>query len=237
MGILAFLVVLCWLILIAWGFGFFSPSVSSQKHQLKSRPQRQAPPKVLESQERDTAIGKPTPPVSPVQDKTTSVSSRRIAPKQSRFSKKVRDRPASSKHQQNIQRGNLVLQQLRSQVTSVKLPMVIATLRKMNPYAFEELLLTCCFDQGWQIQRNFRYSRDGGVDGRVIISGKVYALQAKRYRGRCTRSRQSVTAAILRQSIFGTFALSFRRKELLGDSSSTLEKRGRYLSNYCASPR
>jgi len=53
----------------------------------------------------------------------------------------------------------------------------------MNPYAFEELLLTCCKDQGWQIQRNFRYSSDGGVDGRVAIAGKLYLVQAKRYTG------------------------------------------------------
>lgn len=59
--------------------------------------------------------------------------------------------------------------------------MAIAILRKMNPYTFEELLLTCCEEQGWQIQRNFRYSTDGGVDGHVLIAGKLYLLQAKRY--------------------------------------------------------
>lgn len=52
-----------------------------------------------------------------------------------------------------------------------------------NRTAFEELLLTCCEEQGWQIQRNFRYSSDGGVDGRVLITGKLYLIQAKRYRG------------------------------------------------------
>jgi restriction system protein len=61
--------------------------------------------------------------------------------------------------------------------------MVLAILRQMNPYAFEELLLTCCQDQGWQIQRNFRYSNDGGVDGRITIKGKLYLIQAKRYTG------------------------------------------------------
>ncbi|MBW4641210.1 MAG: restriction endonuclease [Gloeocapsa sp. UFS-A4-WI-NPMV-4B04] len=61
--------------------------------------------------------------------------------------------------------------------------MAIAMLRRMNPYACEELLLTCCKEQGWQMQRNFRYSNDGGVDGRVVIKGKLYLIQAKRYTG------------------------------------------------------
>lgn len=61
--------------------------------------------------------------------------------------------------------------------------MVLGILRRMNPYAFEELVLTCCEEQGWQIQRNFRYSADGGVDGRVVIAGRLYLIQAKRYAG------------------------------------------------------
>ncbi len=53
----------------------------------------------------------------------------------------------------------------------------------MNPYAFEELLLTCCNEQGWEIERNFKYTGDGGLDGRVTIALKLYLVQAKRYRG------------------------------------------------------
>lgn len=53
----------------------------------------------------------------------------------------------------------------------------------MNPYAFEELLLTCCQNQGWKIERNFRYTGDGGLDGRVTIAGRLYLIQAKRYSG------------------------------------------------------
>ena len=53
----------------------------------------------------------------------------------------------------------------------------------MNLCAFEELLLTCCQGQGWEIERNFKYSGDGRIDGRVLIAGKLYLVQAKRYRG------------------------------------------------------
>ena len=30
---------------------------------------------------------------------------------------------------------------------------------------------------------NFKYSNDGGLDGRITIAGKLYLIQAKRYRG------------------------------------------------------
>ncbi len=52
----------------------------------------------------------------------------------------------------------------------------------MNAYAFEELLLTCCQDQSWEIERNFKYSGDRGIDGRVLIAGKLCLVQAKRYK-------------------------------------------------------
>ena len=72
---------------------------------------------------------------------------------------------------------------LRDHITVVQLPEALAILRKMNPYAFEELLLTCYQEQGWKIERNFKYSNDGGLDGRVTIAGRLYLIQAKRYRG------------------------------------------------------
>lgn len=182
MGILAFLVGFYCLVLIAWVFGFFNSSTQPQKFRSKIQPHRQTPPRILEFQERDTTIVKPTPPRAQLQNKTISTSSRVIAPRQSPAFQKSRTRPAN-KHQLNIQHGKRVLQQLRSKATEVELPMAIAMLRRMNPYAFEELLLTCCEEQGWQIQRNFRYSNDGGLDGRVAIAGKLYLIQAKRYTG------------------------------------------------------
>ncbi|KJH69611.1 hypothetical protein UH38_22900 [Aliterella atlantica CENA595] len=87
----------------------------------------------------------------------------------------------SSRHQQYIQQANFVLEQLRS--GGVQLPKALYILRKMNSYAFEELLLTCCHERGWDIEHNFKYSNDGGLDGRVTIAGRLYLIQAKRYRG------------------------------------------------------
>lgn len=187
----------------------------------KSQPHRQTPRKVLELQERDTTIVKPTPPGAPLQNKTISTSSRVIAPRQSPAFQKSRVQLPQNKHQQNIQRGDRVLQRLRSEATEVELPMVLAILRQMNPYVFEELLLTCCQEQGWQIQRNFRYSNDGGVDGRVLIAGKLYFIQAKRYTGHIKREHiQDFHKAIQHEGAAGGFFIhtgktGSRSKELL----------------------
>lgn len=216
MEIFGFLVVLYCLVLIVWGFGVFSRLLSNRKHQPRRRPPQHPPSKVLEFQERDTTIVKPTPPVSQIRNKTISVTERRAT------------RPPSSKHQQKIRCGRLVLQQLRNKPTEANLPMVIATLRRMNPYAFEELLLTCCFERGWQIQRSLRYTGDGGVDGRVALAGKVYALQAKRYKGYIKPNHiRDFHGAIQREGVAGglfihtgkTGALS---KQLVRDSRINL---------------
>lgn len=60
-------------------------------------------------------------------------------------------------------------------------PARISWLRKMNPYVFEEMLLTALSRQGLRIQRNARYSGDGGADGTVWINGRRFLIQAKRY--------------------------------------------------------
>lgn len=57
----------------------------------------------------------------------------------------------------------------------------ITWLRKMNPYVFEEMLLTALSRQGLRIQRNPRYSGDNGADGQVWINGHRWLIQAKRY--------------------------------------------------------
>lgn len=183
MGILTFLFVLGNVILIAWGFGFFRSSAPKQKSRSRSQLQSQLPLKSPEPQVRDTTIPKPSLSRAQVQARTISLTSRKVKPRQSPISQKCQTRPTSNKHQWNIQYGERVLQQIRSVAAEDKLPMVLGTLRRINPYAFEELLMTYCMEQGWQIQRNFRYSNDGGVDGRVLIAEKLYLIQAKRYRG------------------------------------------------------
>ncbi|MBD2450486.1 restriction endonuclease [Nostoc sp. FACHB-152] len=98
-----------------------------------------------------------------------------------RRAKRKKSPKNQTKHQRNINHANAIRQWLRSKNPEAELPTVIATLRKIDPYVFEELLLACCQEQGWQIERNLKYSGDGGVDGRVWIADSLYLIQAKRY--------------------------------------------------------
>ncbi|MDR3430733.1 MAG: restriction endonuclease [Rouxiella aceris] len=71
--------------------------------------------------------------------------------------------------------------------TLVRLPQLrddaarLVYLRKINPYVFEEMLLTAFARQGYRIKRNVSYSGDGGIDGQVWINDQRWLIQAKRY--------------------------------------------------------
>ncbi|WP_156294538.1 restriction endonuclease [Serratia oryzae] len=72
-------------------------------------------------------------------------------------------------------------------------------LRKINPYVFEELLLTAFARQGYRIQRNRHYSGDGGLDGQVWIDGQRYLIQAKRYARAITPTHVAEFGALVRR--------------------------------------
>lgn len=59
---------------------------------------------------------------------------------------------------------------------------IINYLRTINPYVFEELVLSAFEKSGYTIKRNKRYSGDGGIDGRMSRDGTKYLIQCKRYR-------------------------------------------------------
>ena len=61
-------------------------------------------------------------------------------------------------------------------------PQAMAYLKNVDAYAFEELLLDSFERRGFKVIRNKRYSHDGGIDGRVIIRGHTFLVQAKRYK-------------------------------------------------------
>ena len=58
----------------------------------------------------------------------------------------------------------------------------ITFLQSINPFVFEEIILTALKNNGHKIKRNKRYSGDGGIDGQVIINNQHYLIQAKRYK-------------------------------------------------------
>ncbi|MMZ45366.1 Restriction endonuclease [compost metagenome] len=72
-------------------------------------------------------------------------------------------------------------------------------LRKINPYVFEEMLMTAFARQGYRIKRNARYSGDGGVDGQVWINGQRWLIQAKRYSSSISSQHVLDFGALVRQ--------------------------------------
>ncbi|CAH6289292.1 TPA: restriction endonuclease [Citrobacter freundii] len=75
----------------------------------------------------------------------------------------------------------------------------IAYLRKVDPYAFEELILTLLQRKGFVIARNERYSGDGGIDGRFKHNNEVWLIQAKRYASRIRQEHVSDFAVLLQE--------------------------------------
>ncbi|WP_236849237.1 restriction endonuclease [Chania multitudinisentens] len=72
-------------------------------------------------------------------------------------------------------------------------------LRSINPYVFEELLLTVFARRGYRMVRNLRYSGDGGIDGQVWLDGERYLIQAKRYARAITPAHVSALNVLTRQ--------------------------------------
>lgn len=73
----------------------------------------------------------------------------------------------------------------------------LAYLRKVDPYAFEELILTLLQRKGFVIRRNSRYSGDGGLDGRFEHNRQLWLVQAKRYSHRIKQEHVSAFASLL----------------------------------------
>lgn len=59
----------------------------------------------------------------------------------------------------------------------------IAYLRALDPLVFEEMVLDAFQKKGWIVERNTRYSGDGGLDGKVFMDNRWRGIQCKRYKG------------------------------------------------------
>lgn len=66
--------------------------------------------------------------------------------------------------------------------------LTIGYLRKIDPFIFEEMILSRIKLQGYKIYRNKRYTGDGGIDGKFKYNRKLYYIQAKRYKSYITKS-------------------------------------------------
>lgn len=73
-------------------------------------------------------------------------------------------------------------------------------LRKVDPFVYEEMLLTAIKDHGHKIKRNKKYTGDGGIDGRATINGHKVLIQAKRYRNHITAQHVLEFSELCRKS-------------------------------------
>lgn len=87
----------------------------------------------------------------------------------------------NSKHLRNIRNSKKILDRVK------KLPhpgAKINYLRKIDPFVFEELILSAIQLKGFKIKRNKKYTGDGGIDGVFYDNNnQLILLQAKRYKG------------------------------------------------------
>lgn len=86
------------------------------------------------------------------------------------------------RHIRNIEKSKKILFKMNEFEGEYKEARIIAYLRKIDPYVFEELLLEALLSKGFQIVRNKKYSGDGGIDGKAYYKEKLYYIQAKRYK-------------------------------------------------------
>lgn len=85
-----------------------------------------------------------------------------------------------NRHQRNIEKSKNIIELLNKFSFNGQ---KINYLKKIDPYVFEELLLSSFEKKGYKIKRSKRYSGDGGVDGIIYDNdnNEIY-IQAKRYK-------------------------------------------------------
>lgn len=85
------------------------------------------------------------------------------------------------RHKHKIITGDRIIAKLNSFTGVYKNQQILAYLRKIDPYVFEELILSAFALKGFKIIRNKSYSGDGGLDGMILSNDDVFLVQAKRY--------------------------------------------------------
>ena len=119
-----------------------------------------------------------------------------------------RKKPANRRHQRNIESADRISAKLSTFQEPFKEARQLTYLRKINPYIFEELLLTLLKEQGHDIIRNKSYSNDGGLDGKIQLKdGRIVLIQAKRYTGHVNNQHMKDFSALIKthRAAYGYF--------------------------------
>ncbi len=99
-----------------------------------------------------------------------------------RLARRFKPTRAQRRHKKNQKRSYLDLAKLR-EIGPIENPgRCFNWLRKVDPYRFEEIILSELDRRKLKIERNKSYSGDGGVDGRFYMDGELWLVQAKRYK-------------------------------------------------------
>lgn len=86
------------------------------------------------------------------------------------------------RHLYHIRQAKKIIKKLREiALTPYYEGKIINYLRKINPYVFEELILTVIEESNIRVFRNTAYSGDGGIDGIFKIKQGKVLVQCKRY--------------------------------------------------------
>lgn len=86
------------------------------------------------------------------------------------------------KHRANIREANNIIKNMRNSTSGYSRAQLMHQLRQIDPFVFEEVLLTCLQERGFKVKRNRRYTGDGGIDGIFFTPAKEkFLIQAKRY--------------------------------------------------------
>lgn len=98
-----------------------------------------------------------------------------------RFRSRKAGTARNGRHRRYQARAEAVIHRLR-EIDPIRNPArAFSYLRSVNPYVFEEMVLTLLARRHLKIERSQSYSGDGGVDGAFDLDGQRWLIQAKRY--------------------------------------------------------
>jgi restriction system protein len=118
-----------------------------------------------------------------------------------------------SRHRRNIKKAD----RYRLTLKSIEHPaQQFSYIRQLDPFFFEEMILSSLAELGHGIRRNKRYTGDGGINGQAVINGQKTLIQAKRYKCHIQASHITDFAAICRRRrTSGLFVHSGKTGKLL----------------------
>jgi restriction system protein len=142
------------------------------------------------------------------------------------------------RHKHHILKSEQILGRLGK---GVKWQSELAYLRAVHPSSFEELLLTALAKAGYRIQRNKRYTGDGGLDGKMWMpDGRLVLIQAKRYGGKVSLQHiKDFSALCVKNNCSGLFIHTGKTPKIAWSrtiSSSLMIISGPRLIDFLADP-